>query len=369
MSRVLLIFLVALPVLSSAQKNLDNLEDRAYNAYSKNDSAALLYANEFLEEARKQDTKYKINAHTLLGILYKDKGMYVTALEHYLKAHETATKLKDMPRASVCLNNVGSIYQLQGNFERAKSYFKESLRIEDSLNIPEQKSIRYYNLAEIYREQDSTDLALSNYNNSLQIEESLKNKDGIAYALLGISDIYLKLKRTTDAEITLNRVADEQKKLSADVRVLFFLNRGKLFIEKANFEEALRALNQGLEEAESFEIYIHHLALLDQKIRVLKKMGDYPELVKTYDNYLTILQKQNTAAIKNQLSDLTYQNELNRQELEIKLLSEERDIAKKNSESIAHINRLTRNIIVFLVLTFGIIAFSFVYLYKLLLRK
>lgn len=370
MSRGLLVIsFVALSVLSSAQKNLDKLEDQAYNAYSKNDTTALLYANEFLEEARKQDTKYKINAYTLLGILYKDKGMYVTALEHYLLAYETARNLKDMPRTSVCLNNVGSVYQLQGNYERAKSYFKESLNIEDSLNVPEQKSIRYYNLAEIYKEQDSTDLALSNYNNSLQIEESLQNGDGIAYALIGIAEIYLKLGRITDAEITIEKVTAQLSNLSADVRILALLNKGKLLTKKSDYNAALQYFDQALSVADKYEIYIHHQTILDQKIRALKYLKNYPELVTTYDAYLAVLQKQNSAAIKNQLNDLTYQNELNRQELEIKLLADERDMAKRNAESISQINRLTRNIIIFLVLTFGIVGFSIFYLYKQLFRK
>jgi tetratricopeptide (TPR) repeat protein len=330
---------------------------------------AIVYANAFLEATKKKKTIYTVNAHTLLGILYKDRGMYVTSLKHYLSASEIAKKLKDMPRVSVCLNNIGSIYQLQGNYEKAKSYFHESLKIEDSLNVREQKSIRFFNLAEIYREQDSTDLALSNYNNSLQIEESLKNTAGIAYALIGIADVYIKLKRTTDAEITLARVENQLPDLSADLRILLYFNKGKLLAEKELFSEALSNFNNAIREGEQYGIFIHHLNLLEYKIKVLKKLENYPELVRSYESYLTILGKQNSAAIKNQLNDLSYQNDINQKELEIKLLSEERDMAKKNSESVSKINRLTRNIIIFLVLTFAGITIPIYYLYQQYIKK
>jgi tetratricopeptide (TPR) repeat protein len=360
-------FFVAL--FTAGQKDLDQLEEKAYSAYSASDSKAIDHAYAFLDAARKPNSVYTINAHTLLGILYKDKGMYVTSLEHYLFAAEIARKQKDMPRTSVCLNNIGSIHQLQGNYEKAKSYFLESLRIENSLNVPEQKSIRYYNLAEIYREQDSTDLALSNYNNSLQIEESFKNPDGIAYALVGIADVYIKLKRTTDAEITLERVEKMLPDLSADLIILFHLNSGKLMVEKDLHSQALEHLDKALSEGDRVQIYIHHLKILEQKIAVLKMLKNFPELIQTYDRYLSILKQQNSAAIKNQLNDLSYQNNLKQKELEIKLLSEERDIAKKNSESIVQINRLTRNIIIFLVITIAGITIAIFYLYKQLFKK
>ena len=180
------------------------LDSLAFHALETNSPNVSLAANKLLESSNDTDLSiFAANAHTILGITNKNKGYYVTAINHYLKALNISEKIKDNGRRSACLNNIGAIYLLQDNFKEALNYFNQSLAIEKSLDQPIQKSIRFFNIGDVYNQTDSLELALSFYTNSLLIEKAENNKEGIVYANLGISEVYIKANQLTDAKNTL----------------------------------------------------------------------------------------------------------------------------------------------------------------------
>ena len=169
MNRAVFVILISIWFLHNvtncySQNNEDKLRELdsiAFSALEENSSLTSVHANNLLAESELQEAfLYKINALTILGIINKEKGYYVTALNHYLNALNTAELNNDQPRVSACYNNIGQIYQLQKNYIKANSYYHLSLEIEDSLANPLQKSIRYYNIGEVFNELDSLDLAI-----------------------------------------------------------------------------------------------------------------------------------------------------------------------------------------------------------------
>lgn len=209
---------------------LNKLDEQAFAALENNEGDVIEKANDLLEASIKyKSALHEINAYTLLGIINKNRGYYVTSVDYYNDALKVAETTKDEGRVSACFNNIGSVYQIQENYPKALFYYKKSLEIEERLKNPLQKSIRLYNIGEIYREMDSLSLALSNFNSSLIIEKENKNNEGIVYALLGIADVYLQLDRPTDVSISL----DDAKKLidenNIEVLILYYMLRGNSF--------------------------------------------------------------------------------------------------------------------------------------------
>ena len=145
MKRVVYILSVILAITLSVKncysqlnrRNISDLDSIAFTALEQNSDSTSIYAHLLLEESENQKAYlYKINALTILGIVNKEKGYYVTALNHYLNALNTAEFSNDLPRVSACYNNIGQIYQLQQNYVKANSYYHLSLNIEDSLSNP-----------------------------------------------------------------------------------------------------------------------------------------------------------------------------------------------------------------------------------------
>lgn len=360
----LILFLFYLtPLLSVAQseEELIKLNDAAFEALEESDSSVTRRANELLEASSKSKkaSVFGINAHTLLGIINKDKGYYITSLNHYLKALNQAEELNDQGRISACYNNIGSVYQLQNNFTKSKTYFEKSLAIEEILDQPLQKSIRLYNLGEVYAKMDSFSIALSFFNRSLLIEKNEENTEGEVYALLGISEVYVKLGRFPDALILLDEIASKLVKNQVEEQILYYKLRGVLYSKKEELNEATQALNKAEAISIRNDFRIHLLDIYSEQIVILKAQADWRKVARKYDMYTKLKDELNNLKVKNQLEDLTFQNELNKKELEVKLIKEEKDLEVKNKEMVETTAQHRQKVVWFLVISifllFGLI--------------
>jgi len=250
-------------------KALNKLDEIAFTALETNSSDITEKANDLLEAGKKADSPiHQINAYTILGIISKNKGYYVTSVDYYNQALNVAEQTKDDGRISACYNNIGSVYQIQENYSKALVYYKKSLDLEDKLNSPLQKSIRLYNIGEIYREMDSLSLALSNFNSSLIIEKEHNNNEGIVYALLGIADVYLQLDRPTDASISLEEVKDLINETDIEILILYNTLRGELLFKQRKFDEALATLRKAKDISEKHEFRVHLMDIYEKEIKI-----------------------------------------------------------------------------------------------------
>ncbi|MFT5780624.1 MAG: tetratricopeptide (TPR) repeat protein [Crocinitomicaceae bacterium] len=336
---------------SSEDQKLTSLNDAAFIALEKSDTAVARLANELLAESAKKGkpSVFGINAHTILGIINKDKGYFITSLNHYLKALNQAESIGDHGRISACYNNIGTVYQLQNNYVKSRSYFEKSLLIEDSLKQPLQQSIRYYNLGEVYAKMDSFSMALSYYNNSLIIEKDLGNTEGEIYALLGISEIYIKVGRYPDAQILLDEIDLKIEPHQVEESILYRKLLGILFAKKDQLDDAYRELNSAESISSKSNIRIHLLDIYKEQIAILKRQNKWETAVQKFDQYTALKDELNNLKVKNQLEDLTFQNELSRKELELKLIQEEKDLAVKNQKLEENTSKHRRKVVWFLV--------------------
>lgn len=365
---IFLLFCLILPfevlfAQSVSEKKLRELDSIAFTSLENNTSSVLEDANKLLAESLKSKPNfYRINAYTLLGIVNKDRGFYVTSLDYYLKALNAAEKLKDIPRQSACLNNIGSVYQLQGNFSQAIEYFNKSLTIEEKLNQPLQKSIRFYNLGECYKDVDSLDLALTYFNNSLLIEQKAKSNEGIVYAYLGIADVYIRIKRFTDASIVIGTIEKKINVAQIEENIILHKLKGKLLIALGNSKEALSEFQKGEILSLKYKNSTNLLELVKLQIEVYEKSNDWQKVALKYKQYVSLKEKLNSLHIKNQLDDLNYRNEITKKQLEINLVQEERDLAKKNEKFEKDLRiyglKITWFVVILLILSISLILYG-----------
>lgn len=256
-------------MLAGEPQSLKEWDSVAFSAYESNQENVLEIADKFKDASLKEAPSiYQVNAFTLLGIINKNKGYYVSSVEYYNEALEVAIAINDQGRISACYNNIGSVYQIQENFDKALYYFKKSLDIEESLNTPLQKSIRLYNLGEVYRELDSLTLALSHFNSSLIIEKKFNNDEGIVYALLGIADIYLKLDRAADANISLEEVKPYLSKSNIETEILYNARLGEVYFLQGKLDLSLSKLRKAKKLSEKHDTKVHLMDIYEKEIEV-----------------------------------------------------------------------------------------------------
>ena len=72
------------------------------------------------------------------------------------------------------------------------------------------------------------------------------------------------------------------------------------------------------------------LDIYDLQIKLLKKLESWKEAVAKYDQFTSLEKELSAILVKNQLVDLTFQNELTKKDLKIELLGEEKELIEKN---------------------------------------
>lgn len=336
----------------SGDIKLRKLDSIAFHALETNNALTTERAQDLLRYSElKKSHLHQINAYTILGIVNKNKGYYVTALHHYLKALDISETLNDQGRKSACLNNIGTIYLLQENYLEALKYFNKSLKIEESNSQALQKSIRYYNIGDVYNYMDSLDLALNFYTNSLLIEKKYKNAEGIIYAKLGITEIYLKSQRNIDARHTLSEVESLIGKHNLEEKIIFLRLSALLNIAEKKYAVATDNISDALKLAKDNSLRTRMAELLKLKIQILENRKNWMLVAETYKELEALNNELNNIKVKNQLADLSFQNELKRKEMEIKLMTNERNLAKKNERFEQNVSSYSQRIIWFLLLS------------------
>lgn len=312
------------------QDSIKYFNDQAFKALEKGDPQTDLLAEKFLDLALKNPPgKYLVNAYTLQGILFKNKGYYLSSLDYYSKALKFAQVQKDNRRISACYNNIAAVYQLQSNYNKAIEYYNQSLLFEQKFGDQTQLSIRYFNLGECYNDLDSLDLALSYYNSSLILEKKNRFTEGIVLAEQGIASVYLKLDKLKDAAALLLKNAVLVGSLNTEAQLKQGLLQSILESKSGNLQEAVKLLEEALRLSESKEFRTLKLELLRERITVLKRFkGQAERLNGAYDEYITFLEWYDRYNAKNRLDDLTFRDELSKKQLLIDLAEQKKNLAE-----------------------------------------
>ncbi len=349
---LLFIFLSDYTVLAQDKDNseLEKLDAIAFSSLENNSPNTQRDAENLLSASLKvKPSVYRVNAYTILGIINKDKGFYLSALDYYLKALNASDLIHDQGRKSACYNNIGMVFQLQEKHQQAINYFNQSLDIEKKLKNPLQQSIRYYNIGESYKALNKFDLALTYFNNSLLIEQKAKNIEGIVYAELGISDVYIHIQRFTDALITLERVHPKISSKAIEETIMYAKLMGELKLNQGDLDGAMNSFASAERIAENTGVKTQLLALYKAEIKVLKAKQDWKGATLKYEEYVRLNDQINSLHIRNQLDDLSFRNEITKKDLELELVQEERDLAKQNENSEKQLRVYSQKIIWFVI--------------------
>jgi tetratricopeptide (TPR) repeat protein len=223
-------------------------------------------------------------------------------------------------------------------------------------------SIRYYNLGECYKDIDSLDIALSYFNNSLIIEKKKRNNEGIVYAELGIADVYLETDRAKDAKPVLDKIEKRIQKDQIEEKIIFLKLRSNYFKALKQYDSALAIIDQAIQLSEESGLRNRLPELLKIQLSLLEIKYDYEKATKIYRKFVRLTEELNDKNVQDRLDDLTFRNELVKKQMEIDLVEEERNRAKKNEEKERQMRVYTQKMVFFvlflLVFVFGLIVFG-----------
>lgn len=210
---ILIIFSLNISSYLSAQNEIDSLKNLlktsdsiadiyyqiAYLMHFENLDSSIYYAKKSIKYTKKEDTENITYVSLLLGVTYKDKGKYDSALYFINQAKNNFFSEKYSIGVASCNNDIARIYQEIGDYDKSLSYYFESIKIFEGINDTNNLANVYSNIGELYLEINNFNQALSFFNISEKFYQKLKLKKGQAIVLSDIANVYSKQKKYQQA--------------------------------------------------------------------------------------------------------------------------------------------------------------------------
>lgn len=240
-----------------------------------NQDSALKYGLLGVQAAEKightTNQAYALNS---LGILYKEKGDYLNALDSYIKAEKLFEEKNDLDGRTMTTINLGRIYELQNLFDKALSQYKLALSYCEKTKSKKNQALVLNHLGSFYYSTNDKDKALEYFALYLKSGQELNNSDQIMEGLNNIAVIYQELGQYEQALANFNQyLMYSRKNHDKHSQVIAYHNIALVYQDQKSI--------------------IKSISYLDSSIALATEIRDFEDLIEIYDSYTEIFTKAN----------------------------------------------------------------------------
>ena len=357
---------------------------------------AILYADKAFAIAEGKNWPWaKRLVYGQLAFLATISGDFSTAMKYDNLNHQMNLDALDSAAIAQTLNFLGNDYYELGKYDEAYYHFTQSYRMARALDDQKKMAIAIFNIGLVLTELGQYEMALNHYNFSRDISEKVGDLDGLVFVLEATGELYLKRNEYKKSEEYLvaalkavrerNLTILEPKTLKALARVKFKqleyekafayydtalvqhkkaknefgvakanLGKSEIYIEQQKFDEAQTLIEASLITAKKVNAEKMTIDCYKQLATVAEKMGDQEISLEYYKNY----QQLEDSLFSTKMLEKIFQDQLRTQaevkDTEIATLSK----AKSEQESIMKRQELLRNVLIVVMVLFGILLLT-----------
>ncbi len=186
-----------------------------------------------------------LSCYNYTGIIYRNKGDNVRALEYYKTALKLSQEQNKEVLTGVVSHNIARIYINQGNYPRALENLFVALKIKERQGNKKRLANSLGEIGNIYYLQNDRK-ALAYYFKALELEEDIKNYPGVTIQLNAIALYYKNINNNDSSIYFYLKSLEVNKKVNYKVELASaYCNVGEIYTRQ-NKKEALDHLLQGL---------------------------------------------------------------------------------------------------------------------------
>lgn len=233
-------------------------------------------------------------AYNDLGLLYRERGDVVTALEYFHNSLKLDREIGVEEQMGVDYNNIALVYYDIGDKDKAVEYFEKSLSIVEKSEDKRGHAYSLLNVGFIYYTKNNLAKAFDYFNKSLALAKEIKNETLESRALNNLGLIYAKRgDYKTSMEHHL-RSLEISKKLNEEGGMPSCLaNIGECYKLQHKYKEALNYTSESLRMSRKLNNVetTRRAALLLKEIN--ESLGKYQEALKMYELYIQMRDSTN----------------------------------------------------------------------------
>jgi adenylate cyclase len=217
--------------------------------FSSNPNLAIQKSKQVLEQSRKCNfQRTTANALKNLGIIYYNKGDYISALENWNEALNIFNEINDLSGVANIESNLGAIYFNQGDDVNALDYYLKALKTAEEIKDTLRIVTTCINIGGVYSNKPTTkSKSVDYYLRALPLSESISDNDAIGTACVNIGEYHLGKNMLDSAlyyfEKSLIAFNDSENKP-------YTLNNiGKVYCKRGQYDKAIAYQTQALKQA------------------------------------------------------------------------------------------------------------------------
>ncbi|CAL65009.1 secreted protein containing adenylate/guanylate cyclase catalytic domain [Christiangramia forsetii KT0803] len=307
---------------SRARQNLEILKDLSENSIAP--YMKLKFSEELLEIAKKRNSQsYFYTGYLQKGNALASRGDFTEALESYFQAASVAKNEKELGLIKVTL---GDVYSLTKNHQRSLNYYNEAIEIfrktKDSLTL----GSVIFNAGDGYLKNNQMDMAISYLEESEQIFKNINFDLGLAYCSGTLGLAYAKLGRNEEAEKNIQQAIQALEKAEDYSPICEFLNgMADIYTEKNEDSTAIEfaSISRDLARTYGFKNETREANL--RLAQIYEKTGNIPEAYKFYKEYIIYRDSVLNVSTAQNMAGLRADYEVAQKQIEVDLLSAQRE--------------------------------------------
>tara|TARA_R110002072_G_scaffold174802_1_gene330374 strand:- start:2471 stop:4276 length:1806 start_codon:yes stop_codon:yes gene_type:complete len=304
---------------------LELLRNLSFN--SANDAEeSLKYAKELIELSIKSENfLYLYRGYSLSGQVYQRAGNLTKALEFYIKASETATKIEDKSFEGGAYLTIADVYSKIGNATNAESYYSKSIDLLRKSNDSLTLASALLNAGDEAFKNEQFDKALDYFEESGFLFKQVDYPIGTAYNLGNVGMVYAEQGKDALAEQYINEAMLLLEELEDYYPISIYLTyMSDIYSRRNEFSIALNYAQRSLDLAIQYglkqQISEANLTLSE----LFEKAGNKEASLKHYKDHIAF--RDSIINIENvqQIADLRTDFEVSQKQIEVDLLEQKR---------------------------------------------
>lgn len=319
--------------------------------------------------SRTKTTDYATKAvfYSYLGSVCDEWGVYLSSLQYYQKASESALKSGKKELLSMAYNNIGLVLKKLKRYEEATNYLERSLAIDKGNDdLPGMADV-YNNLGLVSLETGAWEKALTYMKLSYDLVKNSNDPLSLSIAYNNFGDIYLKLGKTklalqyAEKSLEIDRIhgseVDVARSLMTRGQVLMRL--GQKGEALADFRESEQLCLKNRLTPDLAELYEHMATLYNES-------GEHDLAFRFLQQNKSLHDSLYNDRLMNQALWITIENNLAEKQREIDALKIEEVRRARQLEEKQQLIRRQRMFQHSLILAVFIVVVSMVMLYRVL---
>lgn len=282
------------------------------------------------EVGNRKGEAYSLNN---IAIIYKNLGDINKALETYLISLSVLESLNDKKGTAAVLNNIASVYDAQGNNQKAEEYFNKSLSLNTEINNKSSIANTLGHLASIYEAEGNKEKCLQYIEKSIKIYKEIGNKSGEAASLRRLGLFYIENDDSEAAIDLINKSLEISRVINEKEGQIHSLNiLSKYFIAESNIKEAKKYILKSMSLSKELGFPREIKAAAEILTTIYEKENNWPLAYKIQKLYLQMQDSIRSKTVHESILKQQAKYYISKKEQEIKVLSAQNDLLKKDQQ-------------------------------------